>query len=80
MAKKRFAGIRGAGGMHKLGKEAWSRFLDYEASVHKKMKQLDLVALCTYHLPQCPLPQISRVIDHHHKTFLKKGWNWEVVA
>lgn len=75
----RFSGVRVVGGVHKLGQGRWKPFLDYEERVHKEIGKWPVIALCTYSLANCPLTYIPKVIDRHHKTFLKKGWIWEVV-
>lgn len=74
-----FNGFRGAGGIHKIPKNAWNTFLTYESEVNATLKGQRILALCTYHLPHCPLNHISKLIASHHSTFLKKGYHWEVV-
>jgi hypothetical protein len=77
---RKLAGMRAAGGLHKLDPHHWRLMLQYEESIHKEFPRFKAIALCTYSLPNCPLKNISKVIDCHHKTFLKKGWQWEVVT
>ncbi|GEM_PF-5146919 len=77
---KKFKGVRGAGGIHKISRSGWKSILDYESQIHHLTARLDITILCTYSLPNCPLKHIPKIIENHHKTFLKKGWNWEVVA
>lgn len=74
-----FDGMRAVGGVHKIESDLWKPFLDYERTIHEKIAEFRMIALCTYSLPHCPLRNISKVIGRHHKTFLKKGWQWEVV-
>lgn len=77
--KKGFSGLRTAGGVHKMQGKNWKPFLQYEKMVEETIAALGIVALCTYLLANCPLRNIPKVIDCHHKTIVKRGVAWEVV-
>lgn len=77
-AKKRFHAIRGVGGMHKLSSSIWKQMISYEQGI-KDIISKNMTLLCTYSLAHCPLKYIPKLIEAHHKTFVKKGSSWEVV-
>lgn len=79
-SKNKWEGLRGVGGVHQIPSHQWKSILDHETSIHEVFRQFPMIGVCAYSLPNCPLQNISKVIDGHDKTFLKKGCNWEVVS
>lgn len=77
---KKFDGVRGVAGIHRIAAGRWKSVLDYEEQAQIEFPKINILALCTYSLANCPLRNIPKLIERHHKTFLKKGWRWEMVT
>jgi len=73
-----FEGIRISGNTTWLEKRYWKDFQRYEALVEKEIKQLKMIAICTYKLDSCNIYEITDIVNNHQFTFIKSQYSKEL--
>lgn len=70
-----YDGIRVSGDTTWLPRGHWREFITYEATVNKKIPNLNMIALCTYQLGRCGTREIVDVVTNHHLSFVRVDGN-----
>lgn len=77
--RRGFAGLRLTGNTFWLERESWEDFARYEAEVCGALSPKRILALCTYSLEKCGVPEILDVIAHHEFALIRRNGRWESV-
>ena len=75
-----FDGLRLTGNTFWLETAHWQEFFAYEAAVDRVLGQYRMLALCTYSLEKCGVPEVLDVVANHQFALLKRAGKWETIA
>ncbi len=78
--KRGFDGLRLTGDTFWLERKDWQEFTDYEEEVDKAIGEYRMLAICSYSLDKCGVPEIMDVISNHGFTLSRQGENWVLVG
>ncbi len=78
--RRGFAGLRLSGNTFWLESTDWQEFFDYEAAVDQVLGQYRMLALCTYSLEKCGVPEVLDVVANHQFALVKRAGRWETIA
>ena len=70
---KGYRGIRISGNMTWLTKENWPAFQNYESIIDKRIKDLKMIAVCTFQISKCTSYEIIDIIKNHRYLFVSAG-------
>ena len=76
---KGFAGLRRTGNTAWLEATHWRGFTDYEHAVDQVVGEHRMLAMCTYSLEKCGVPEILDVLANHEFALFKRMGQWEAV-
>ncbi|HCC46906.1 MAG TPA: hypothetical protein DEQ38_02125 [Elusimicrobia bacterium] len=75
-----YCGLRAAGSISWLKDRDRRAFLDYERMVDIAIGEHRMLAICSYSLEKCPLPDIIEVLDTHEFALVRSRGAWRKVA
>jgi len=73
-----YDGIRVTGDTSWLKDSDWQEFIDYEKQINDVIRKYPMLALCTYHLAERRISEITEVMRSHHYSLLKYKEEWTV--
>jgi PAS domain S-box-containing protein len=77
--KKGFDGLRLTGNTFWLEQEDWKDFRDYEAAVDNVIGKYRILALCSYSLDKCGVPEVIDVVANHRFALIRQSGKWELI-
>jgi len=78
--EKGFAGLRLTGNTFWIEEKDWQAFKDYEAAVNSVLGNYKMLAICTYSLEKCGVPEIMDVVENHEFALALSRGKWQVVG
>ncbi len=75
-----FDGLRLTGDTFWLEESGWQEFVDYEATIDRVIGDFRIIALCTYSLERCGVPEIMDVVKNHEFAIAMSRGEWQVVS
>jgi hypothetical protein len=75
-----FEGVRITGdAFWVLGKNEWTDFTQYEATINSMIREEKVIALCTYPALAVTANEISHIAKHHHAAFMSRAESVEAI-
>jgi PAS domain S-box-containing protein len=74
-----FDGIRVTGNAAWLEAKDWRCFADYEKQVNSTIDEYQMLAICSYSLSKCSVPEIIDVISSHGSALIRREDKWELI-
>ncbi|MGE5508625.1 MAG: MEDS domain-containing protein [Chitinophagales bacterium] len=75
--RRGFAGLRVSGNTLWLEQSTWRDYVEYETMVDRVIGRNAMLAICTYSLAKCGVPEIVDVMANHGCALIRRGGAWE---
>lgn len=72
-------GLRVCAHVSYLKRREWQNLVGYESMVDSVIKRHKIIAICSYSLDQCRVPELVDIISNHRFILLRREANWELI-
>jgi excisionase family DNA binding protein len=75
---KGFVGLRVCAHTFHLPPSKWQNIVDYESAMDSIIKRHNVIAVCSYAIHQCGVPELVDIVSNHRFIILRRQEKWEL--
>ncbi len=76
---KGFEGLRTCTHTFQLQRSTWQNLVGYESAVDSIIKRHKIIAVCSYSLDQCGVPELVDIVSNHRFIIFRREERWELI-